>query len=89
MYKVIHYFHDREDERRPYTVGDVFPYRGKVSKKRLEELSTDKNRQKKPLIEFVDVNKLTKKEVQQLLEQKEIPFEEKETKKELIEKLGE
>ena len=47
MYKVIHYFHDKEDEHRPYNVGDVFPYRGKVSKKRLEELSTDKNRQKK------------------------------------------
>lgn len=53
-YKVIHYFEDLQDFNHPYKVGDVFPRLGmKVSEARLLELSTAKNRQKKPLIEFV------------------------------------
>ena len=53
-YKVIHYFTDLQDFNHPYRVGDTFPREGmKVSEKRLEELSTSKNKQKKPLIELV------------------------------------
>lgn len=51
-YKVIHYFEDLQDFNHPYKVGDVFPRLGmKVSEKRILELSTNKNRQGKPLIE--------------------------------------
>ena len=55
MYKVIEYFTDLQDRSRKYYVGDTFPREGlTVSKKRLEELSTDKNRRGIPLIEKVD-----------------------------------
>lgn len=54
-YKVINYFEDLQDFNHPYKVGDMFPRLGmKVSEARLKELSTSKNRQKKPLIEFVN-----------------------------------
>ena len=54
-YKVIHYFTDLQDFNHPYHVGDTFPREGmKVSEKRLEELSTSKNKQKKPLIKLVE-----------------------------------
>ena len=54
-YKVINYFEDLQDFNHPYKVGDVFPRLGmKVSESRLLELSTSKNRRKKPLIEFVN-----------------------------------
>lgn len=53
-YKVIHYFTDLQDFNHPYKVGDTFPRLGlKVSEARLKELSSNKNKQKKPLIELV------------------------------------
>lgn len=66
MYKVIHFFTDLQDFDYPYDVGEIFPRLGKeVSEERLEELRTDKNRQKKPLIkevkdEVIGVGKETK-----------------------------
>lgn len=54
MYKVIRFFTDLQDNRHPYNVGDVYPREGAtVSQKRLDELSSNKNRQKTPLIKFV------------------------------------
>lgn len=54
MYKVIKAFTDLQDNNYPYNAGDEFPRKGvKVSKDRLEELATDKNRRKEPLIEKV------------------------------------
>ncbi|WP_330948897.1 hypothetical protein [Virgibacillus sp. MG-45] len=54
-YVVIHYFEDLQDESRPYNVGDVFPVEGKkVSKKRINELASAKNKQGKALIEKVE-----------------------------------
>lgn len=54
-YKVIKYFTDLQDNSHAYHVGDPFPRTGlDVSKKRLTELSTDNNRQNKPLIERVE-----------------------------------
>lgn len=54
MYITIVYFEDLEDNRHAYHVGDIFPHDGMtVSKERLEELSTDKNRRHIPLIEKV------------------------------------
>lgn len=55
MYKVIKYFTDLQDDDYEYNVGDSFPRAGlDVSKERLTELSTDNNRQNKPLIERVE-----------------------------------
>lgn len=54
MYKVIHYFTDLQDNRRPYNVGDVYPREGfKTTDDRLAELSGSDNRQGQPLIEKV------------------------------------
>lgn len=54
-YTVIEYFEDLQDNRYAYHVGDVFPRVGVVvSPKRLEELSTNKNKRKRPLIAAVD-----------------------------------
>ena len=56
MYKVIEYFEDLQDNGRPYHVGDIFPREGiSVSVDRLTELSTNKNRRKKPLIKLMEV----------------------------------
>jgi hypothetical protein len=55
MYKAIVYFEDIQDSRYKYHVGDTFPREGvTVSDKRLDELSTNKNRRGKPLIELVE-----------------------------------
>jgi len=55
MYEVIKFFTDLQDDEHAYNPGDEFPRKGlKVSKKRLEELSGSKNRQKTPLIKFVE-----------------------------------
>ena len=51
MYRTIARFTDLQDNNRLYRVGDEFPRPGlKVSKKRLQELSTNANRRKIPLI---------------------------------------
>lgn len=58
MYKVIQQFVDLQDFRRPYNVGDIFPRKGlSVSEERLKELSSNNNRQKKPLIKLVEETK--------------------------------
>ena len=55
MYKAILFFKDLHDNSFEYRPGDVFPRSGlKVSKARLEELETNKNRRGKPLIEKVE-----------------------------------
>lgn len=57
MYKVIRYFEDIQDEMHPYNIGDIFPRDGmSVSADRLDELSTERNLQKTPLIEFVSMD---------------------------------
>ena len=54
MYKVITGFVDLQDNNYPYAIGDKFPRKGKrVSKKRLAELSSDKNKRGIPLIQEV------------------------------------
>lgn len=53
-YRVVVKFKDLQDGGYFYKAGDMFPRAGKrVSKKRLNELSTDENRRKMPLIEEV------------------------------------
>lgn len=66
-YRVIHYFTDMQDKGFEYKAGDSFPRLGKtVTDARLKELSTSMNRQKKPLIKFVE-DKVVEKEL-------ELPF---------------
>ena len=61
MYRVIEYFEDLQDNGQPYNVGDVFPKGDKkVTKERLNELATDKNRRHIPLIEKVEETKVEK-----------------------------
>lgn len=55
MYKVIKYFEDLRDNRHAYNEGDAFPRKGlKVSKARIAELASDKNRRGIPLIVKVE-----------------------------------
>ena len=50
-YLVIKTFSDMQDNGYKYHVGDTFPHDGlTVSAERIEELSTDKNRRKIPVI---------------------------------------
>ena len=73
MYKAISYFKDMKDNMHPYNPGDTFPRDGlKVDAKSLEELSTDKNRRGKPVIELVK----EKKKAEEKPEVKEEPIEE-------------
>lgn len=73
MYKAISYFKDMKDNMHPYNPGDTFPRDGlKVDAKRLEELSTDKNRRGKPVIELIK----EKKKAEEKPEVKEEPIEE-------------
>jgi hypothetical protein len=54
MYKVIKYFTDLQDHGYKYAEGDTYPRKGyEPSAKRIEMLSTKKNRRKTVLIEAV------------------------------------
>ncbi|MCP1102589.1 hypothetical protein M2454_001901 [Aequitasia blattaphilus] len=54
MYRVVKMFTDIEDKGHKYDEGDTFPREGlKVTKERLEILSTSKNLQGVPLIEEI------------------------------------
>lgn len=55
IFKVIKAFKDLQNSNLIYNVGDVFPREGKeVSRKRLNDLSTDNNLQKQPVIESIE-----------------------------------
>jgi len=65
-YKAIVSFTDLQDNNYRYHAGDTFPRAGvTVSQERLEELSTDKNRRRKPMIaeDIPDVPEETSVEV--------------------------
>ena len=54
-YRVIVSFEDLQDKNHYYRPGDIFPRDGViVSKERLEELASAKNKRRKPLIEKVE-----------------------------------
>lgn len=53
-YIVIKDFKDLQDNNHIYHAGDKFPRKGKTTKKRIEELSTVKNKRKEVLIEVVE-----------------------------------
>ena len=84
MYKAISYFKDMKDNMHSYNPGDTFPRDGlMVSEKRLEELSTNKNRRGKPVIELVK----EKKKVEEKPEVKEEPIEEAVVEEPIVEEL--
>ena len=54
MYTVIHDFCDMTDKKHVYRVGDKFPRNGvTVTKERIAELASSKNKIGKPLIEVI------------------------------------
>lgn len=51
VYEAIEYFEDLQDDRHAYKENDVYPREGfQVSKERLAELASNKNRRKRPMI---------------------------------------
>lgn len=53
--RVVKDFYDLQDGAHPYKVGQEFPRKGKtVSDARIEELASDKNRRRTPLIERIE-----------------------------------
>lgn len=60
MFKAIVEFADLQDAKHLYHVGDEFPHDGvKVSQKRIDELKSNNNMARKPLIEEVAEEKKT------------------------------
>ena len=54
MYRVIKHFVDLQDNNYKYDVGDTYPRKGlNVLQSRINELASDKNKQKAPLIEEI------------------------------------
>ena len=54
MYKVIKHFIDLQDNNHKYDVGDTYPRKGlNVLQSRINELASNKNLQKTPLIEEI------------------------------------
>ena len=81
MYKVIAYFTDLQDNGHPYHIGDAFPRKGvNISKERLDELSSGRNKRKKPLIEFI-AEKEPEKEPEKVVEPAPEPVKEPEKPK--------
>jgi hypothetical protein len=58
MYRVLEYFTDLKDNGYEYKAGDTYPREGyEPSAERIEELSTDKNVRKRPVIELITASK--------------------------------
>ena len=54
MYKVIKHFVDLQDNNHKYDIGDTYPRKGlNVLQSRINELASNKNLQKTPLIEEI------------------------------------
>lgn len=74
QYEVIAPFTDLRDYDHPYNVGDVFPRQGVVvDQKRLDELASSHNRQRKPLIRLVDEGASTATPAAASVAQPEVP----------------
>ena len=54
MYRVIKAFVDLQDNNYKYDINDIYPRKGlNVLQSRINELASDKNKQKTPLIEEI------------------------------------
>lgn len=72
MYKVLKNFQDLQDNRYSYRAGDIFPREGmKVSKERLEELSTTNNRRHLVLIKEIVESKpeIVEEKIEKVIEE--------------------
>ena len=78
QYIVIETFTDLQDNNYRYNAGDNFPRKGlSVSTARLEELSSDKNRRHRPMINAVETDEIISLEPETL----EIPVSKRGKKK--------
>ena len=69
IYRAIVAFEDLQDkEGTKYQVGDTFPKKGTVTKERMTELSTGKNRLKTPVIEEVEETETTEEAAEETKE---------------------
>ena len=60
MYKVVKYFTDLKNGNHAYKVGEIYPRQGvEPTQARIDELSSNKNRQGVPLIALIPENKTT------------------------------
>lgn len=86
-YKVIHSFKDLKDNEHVYKEDkDLYPREGlKPTKKRIEELESDKNKIGKPLIKKITENKDIETEDETLKEKETIENEEQGTFEEINE----
>ena len=60
MYKAVEYFTDLQDNNYAYREGDTYPREGYTpTKERIEELASNKNIRKRPVIVAVEKNETT------------------------------
>lgn len=94
MYKVIKFFHDLQDNKHPYNVGDTYPRKDlKVTDERIAELSSNENKRGCPLIELVEgtktLDKMTKDELQAYAKENGIDLGDADKKADIIAKIKE
>ena len=71
MFKVVKKFYDLKDNNHAYSVGDIYPHnKAKVSEKRIDELSSNKNKMGVPLIVEIP-EKPSKKAIKKAVEETE------------------
>lgn len=92
MYIVVSSFKDLTDNEFEYTVGDEFPRKERnindITKERLEELTTNKNKKRRILIKEINTEENTKPDVDES-EESEIKKESKVNENENLEARGE
>ena len=81
-YIAVEYFTDLQDNEYAYKVGDVYPRKGYTpSPERIEELSTDKNVRKRPVIAVDEPETIVAAEETEKQAEPESPAEEKPNKR--------
>ncbi|MFL2118560.1 Rho termination factor N-terminal domain-containing protein [Marinilactibacillus psychrotolerans] len=99
QYVAVEYFRDMEDENTEYDFGTIYPREGvNVPEERIQSLLTGKNRRNKKMI--MEIKRLDPKsskeeelealkvdELKELAEQKEVEYDSKTTKPQLIKAL--
>ena len=81
-YKVLEYFTDLQDNNYAYHVGDTYPREGYTpTKERIEELASDKNIRKRPVIVAIAKNETTTIEEAPTPSEKETVEQEEKPKK--------
>ena len=92
MYKVIKFFHDLQDNKHAYNVGDVYPREGVTpTEERIAELSGSDNKQGCPLIEKAEksLDKMKADELKAYAAEKNIDLTGANTKAEILAKIKE